>query len=81
MHITLETDYAIRIVDCLARAQCRMGAQEIADATGVTLRFSLKILSKLTKSGIFVSFKGTNGGYEMNREPKDISLHDILKTI
>ncbi len=54
MHITLETDYAVRIVDCLAREQKRMGAQAIADETSVTLRFALKILRKLVGSGILV---------------------------
>lgn len=81
MHITLETDYAVRIVDCLGRAQTRMGAQAIADDTGVTLRFALKILRKLVASGILVSFKGASGGYEMNRELEDISMYDILTTI
>ena len=41
MHITLETDYAVRIVYCLAinRERKRMDAKTIAEQTGVTLRF------------------------------------------
>ena len=46
MYITLETDYAIRIVDCLVHSDHRMDAQSISEATYVSLRFSLKILRK-----------------------------------
>ena len=47
VHITLESDYAVRIVYCLAQNGGRMEAAAIAEQTGVTLRFSLKILRKL----------------------------------
>jgi hypothetical protein len=36
MHITLEADYAVRIVDCLAMTNQRTGAASIAKMTGVT---------------------------------------------
>ena len=50
MHITLEADYAIRIVQVLAQNQRRLDAKTISEMTGVTLRFSLKILRKLVVS-------------------------------
>ena len=81
MHITLETDYAIRIVDCLARNGFRMGAQSIAEYSGVTLRFSLKILRKLVSAGIIRSYKGAQGGYEIARPLEDISINNILEAI
>ena len=56
MYFTLETDYAIRIVDTLARSQKRLDAKTISEMTGVTLRFSLKILRKLVAAGIIKSF-------------------------
>jgi len=46
MHITLETDYAIRIVVFLIQANKRVDAKNISEGTGVTLRFALKILRK-----------------------------------
>ena len=46
MHITLETDYAIRIVLYLAKANKRVEAKNISENTEVTLRFALKILRK-----------------------------------
>lgn len=68
MHITLEADYAIRIVNCLVDASQRMDAQKIADAACVSLRFSLKILRKLVSSGIVQSFKGAKGGYVLAKD-------------
>lgn len=81
MHITRETDYALRIVDCLARSGEKMGASLIANKTNVTLRFSLKILRKLVASGILRSYKGAQGGYEIARPLEQISLNDVLETI
>ena len=81
MHITLETDYAIRIVYILAKNNKRMDAKAISEEASVTLRFSLKILRKLVTTGIVKSFKGTQGGYEINRPLEEISLLDIVTTI
>ena len=50
MHITLETDYAIRIILYLAKSEQRADAKKIAEETDVTLRFALKILRKLVAS-------------------------------
>jgi Rrf2 family protein len=81
MHITLETDYALRIVDCLARHNSRMGAKLLSEEVSVTLRFSLKILRKLVATRVVRSYKGTQGGYEIARPLHDISLYDIMETI
>lgn len=81
MYITLETDYAIRIVATLACEKRRMDAKTISDTTCVTLRFALKILRKLVSTGILKSFKGIQGGYELAKKPEEISLKDIIETI
>ena len=46
MKINLETDYAVRIVQCLADTGKRLDANAISEKTGVTQRFSLKIRSQ-----------------------------------
>ena len=81
MQLTLEADYAVRIVYTLAREQCRLDACALAEKTGVTVRFSLKILRKLVAAGLVRSYKGVNGGYEIAKEAKEISLLDIVETI
>lgn len=78
MHITLEADYAVRIVSCLAQSKERLEAKAISGKTGVTLRFSLKILRKLVAGGIVKSYKGIHGGYELGRPLNEISLGDVI---
>ena len=58
-----------------------MDAATIAEETGVTLRFSLKILRKLVSGGIVKSYKGTKGGYELAKSPADISMSDVIEQV
>ena len=81
MQINLETDYAVRIVDCLARAGERLDAGEIASRTGVTAGFSLKILRKLVGGGVVRSFRGAKGGYILARDPEQITLKEVIEII
>lgn len=81
MYLNMESDYAIRIVSCLARHQRIMSAKEISNCANVTLRFSLKILRSLVLAGLVESYKGANGGYKLAKPPKDISLYDVIKAI
>ena len=81
MHITLESDYAVRIVGCIAQSGNRIDAKTISAETNVTLRFALKILRKLVASGIVRSFKGTQGGYELAKATSEISLMDVIETV
>lgn len=93
MHITLETDYAIRIVDILARCKYgqdtesngsvsgRMDAKTISEKADIPLRFALKILRKLVSSENIRSYKGIYGGYELAKTPSEISLYDVVEIV
>ncbi len=81
MLLNLETDYAIRIVGCLAEADSRLDAKSIAVKTGVTPRFTLKILHGLVSGGIVKSYKGSNGGYTLARKPEEITLLEVVELV
>ena len=89
MHINLESDYAVRIVHCLAmeappagsQSESRIDAQTIADRTSVSLRFTLKIMRKLVAAGLVKSYKGAHGGYALSRPPKDITLRQVIEAV
>lgn len=81
MNMTLEADYAVRIVGCLCEAGKRLDANSISERTVVSLRFALKILRKLVAAGIVVSFKGTQGGYELAKKPNEITMKDVVEAI
>ncbi len=81
MHITQESDNAVRIIYCLASENKRKDAKTISGEVCVSLRFSLKILGKLVASGLVNSYKGNCGGYELARAPKDITLLDVITSV
>lgn len=81
MHITLEADYAVRMVFALCNARKRLSAQQLAEFAGISVRFALKILQKMTATDLVLSFKGVKGGYELAHEPQEISLYDIVSAV
>ncbi|APH15811.1 Rrf2 family protein [Clostridium sporogenes] len=83
MKITQEADYALRVILHLSKLGYgeKVEARIIAEKERLPLRFLLKLLRKLTKSGIVVSFRGVKGGYALNKQPKDINLKDVIEAI
>ena len=81
MFLNLETDYAIRIVQCLAATSNKIDAKTIAAKTGVTPRFTLKILHGLVSAGIVKSYKGANGGYTLAKKAEEITLLDVVEQV
>ena len=81
MHINLESDYAVRIVQYLAQSNERRDAQSIADSTCVSLRFTLKIMRKLVAADLVQSFKGAHGGYTLSRPASSITLRQVIEAV
>ncbi len=81
MHINLESDYAVRIVQCLALSDERRDAQSIAESTCVSLRFTLKIMRKLVAAGVVKSYKGARGGYTLSRPAAAITLRQVIEAV
>ena len=81
MHMTLEADYAVRIVEFLAVNPGQADAKTISERTNVTLRFTLKILRTLVSDGIVRSYKGAKGGYELAKPPKEITLRSVIEAV
>jgi Rrf2 family iron-sulfur cluster assembly transcriptional regulator len=81
MRITQEADYAVRIIDNLARLGRRLDARTVSENTGVTLRFTLKIMRKLAICNIVKSFKGVQGGYELAHKPEEINLRQVIEAV
>lgn len=81
MRITLESDYALRIITALAEENTVVDAKTLSEKTSVTLRFTLKILHKLVTAEFIDSFKGVKGGYKLALSPSEITLKDIIELI
>lgn len=81
MRITLESDYALRILTAMASYDSVTDAKTISNDTSVTIRFTLKILHKLVQGDLVQSFKGVNGGYKLKVDPDKISLKQVIELI
>lgn len=80
MHINLESDYAVRIVYCLARFGQKMDAQRIAEETG----FPALYIENHAQAGnrrVSTSFKGAHGGYTLSRAPEEITLRQAIEAV
>lgn len=81
MRITLESDYALRILSELADSDSVVDAKTLSDKTSVTPRFTLKILHKLVSANLVSSYKGVRGGYKLKKDPANITLKDVIELI
>src|SRR5262245_3043337 len=75
--------YALRAMLHLA-ARPRDEAQQMADvaeAANVPRKFLEQILLDLKRRGLVHSIRGRHGGYQLGRDPKDISFAEIIRLI
>ncbi|WP_099204359.1 RrF2 family transcriptional regulator [Scatolibacter rhodanostii] len=79
--MTLEADYAVRVVEYLTENNSKVDAKTISANTEIPPRFLLKILRKLVESGIACSFKGAKGGYKLAKPPKEITLRQVIEAV
>lgn len=82
MLITRKADYAIRCVLYLSEKKGRLAnVDEIAKSMLIPKSFLAKILQKLEKARIVKSNRGRKGGYSLEKEPKELSLREVIEII
>jgi hypothetical protein len=64
------------------RAECAAnGGENLAARQGLALRHLEPLLQVLAPHGILTGYRGPRGGYRLAREPSDISVEDILRSV
>ena len=81
MRITVESDYALRIITAMAMHDGVTDAGTLSEETSITQRFALKILNKLVKGGLVSSFKGARGGYKLAAPSDTITVKNVIELI
>jgi len=83
MQITRTTDYGIRVLTHLAMVPSgtRLTAAELAGQSHASIPFVAKILQRLVASRLVVSHRGFDGGFELGREPRDVTVLDIITAL
>lgn len=54
---------------------------EIALRQKISISYLEQLISKLRKAGIVTSIRGAQGGYQLAREPENLSVGEILRTL
>jgi Rrf2 family iron-sulfur cluster assembly transcriptional regulator len=81
MRITTKGRYALRAVITLAKtSQSKpVSIRELAQTEEISPEFLEQIFFRLKKTGMITSTRGPGGGFRLNRDPKEITLNDILQ--
>jgi len=58
-----------------------LSVKDISAFQGISESYLSKVFTKLKKAGIVRSTPGVKGGYELSRNPKNISFWDVIEAI
>lgn len=81
MRITRETDYAIIVLTELAERDKKLSASALADKCDLNLSLVSKVLKLLVKADLLTSTRGVYGGYQLQKDPEDVTLLDVIVAI
>lgn len=83
MQITRQADYAVRAVLYLARMEAnkRAATSQVAQEQRIPPSFLAKIISQLSIAGLLHTSRGARGGVSLARNPKDITLLEVIEAI
>lgn len=83
MNVTSKGRYALRIMIDLAQHSDEgyISLKTISDRLDLSLKYLEMIVGALKKAELVDSTRGKEGGYKLNRDPKDYKVGDILRCI
>ncbi len=83
MHYSIGVEYALHCLTYLVDlpGEAHIGIKELATYQGVSETYLSKTFTKLAKAGIVRSLPGLRGGYQLARDPQDISFWDVVEAI
>ncbi len=80
MKLTTKSRYGVRAIFDIAYHAGGLPAQikDISDRQRISPRYLEQIFQKLKKAGVLGSKRGPKGGYFLLREPREITIYDIV---
>lgn len=82
MQLSLHADYACRVLIYLAsRDASRSSIEEIARAFKISENHLVKVVHRLGQLGFIETMRGRNGGLRLGRDPKSISMGDVIRSM
>jgi Rrf2 family cysteine metabolism transcriptional repressor len=84
MIVSAKTEYAcIAVLELAARSGTGepVRIRDIAEAQGIPSRFLVQILLQLKSAGLVQSVRGASGGYQLAKEPAEITLGEVMAVV
>jgi len=81
MLITRASEYAILSLIVLSKVSSPKDSETLSRDLAISKSFLAKILQALAKGEILKSYKGVNGGFVLERDPKKISMLSIVTCV
>ncbi|MCD6259550.1 MAG: Rrf2 family transcriptional regulator [Helicobacteraceae bacterium] len=81
MLMTRASEYALLSLIVLSKASSPLDSETLSRELSISKSFLAKILQSLAKSDILQSFKGANGGFTLNKLPREISMLDVMMSV
>ena len=79
MKISTKGTYSIRIMAQIAKIDDKLATVAyLSETTNISEKYLEKIISKLLKANLLISFRGSNGGYKLAKKPNEITVKEIL---
>lgn len=82
LRISRLTDYGTVVLAHLAgEPDAVCSAADVSAATGIAPPTVSKLLKSLARAGLVSSTRGANGGYQLAREPNDITAANVIDAL
>lgn len=83
MRLSTRSRYGIRALTALAAHELPDGrcARELADEEDLSKKYLESILAQLRTAGIVRSVRGAHGGYVLAKDPKELTVADIVRIL
>ena len=81
--LSKKADYGLIAVKHLAmhRNAHECSANEISEEYGISTTLMAKVLQRLAREGVVAAKHGSNGGYQLAKDPSQISALDVISAI
>ncbi|MGQ9371205.1 Rrf2 family transcriptional regulator [Azospirillum sp. ST 5-10] len=80
MRLSTYTDYALRLLMCLAlRQDGLITIQDVAERYGISKSHLMKVAQHLSQAGYVHAVRGRNGGLRLGRPAEHIRLGDVVR--
>ncbi|MDR0761751.1 MAG: Rrf2 family transcriptional regulator [Campylobacteraceae bacterium] len=79
MLVTKASEYALLSLIVIAQRNAPQDVDTLSTQLGISKSFLAKVLQCLAKADVLKSFKGAKGGFILARDPKELTIKEIVE--